>query len=282
MSSEDYIKGYNNGLIAGLTQKPLIFGLGAPNTRKTLSFVWDIPEDNYEVGIAPLDENKYTKGGINWGDGTVDEYKDGLGLSYRHTYSKAGSYKVIIESDTLRLYFNFLSGVSTALPNIVTQISIPAFIQGMETPSLLWNATNLKHVSLAEGLSYIKGKTQSSHILYIGAFGHCDGIEVVTIPSTLNDARCLFAYCHGLKTVFLTYGLQTISDYMFNNCSILNGLTIPNTVKKIGKYTFTSCPELKEVTYEGTTEEWNTVELDSDGVFDSGVVIHCTDGNITI
>ena len=285
MSSEDFTYGFNQGLIAGLTQRPFAFGLGVPNKRKAFEVVLNVPEDNLEVSLSnPCGERGFT-GGINWGDGTVEKYISGNDcLNLIHTYPTAGSFKMTIESD----FINFARGINYNSPtkNYITQVSIPALPNGITYSEFGLSLPNLVHVTLAEGLTYCYGRTVSGYgTSCYGAFANCPLIETIVIPSTLNDAMCLFANCSGLKFVYLTHGLKTIKSYMFYRCSKLETLIIPNTVTNIGYQAFGGCSALKEATYEGTMEEWNTVKLDRGqlvGAFDSGVVIHCTDGDVTI
>ena len=181
MSSEDYIKGYNNGLIAGLTQKPLIFGLGVPNTRKAFEVVLTIPEDDYGTYIVNPCSDTNVKGGINWGDGVIEVYTGGTDYP-PHTYSTAGSYKVTIESD---MPYIDRSTSSQVMQGLITQISIPSLSGGITNASFCSGAKNLIHVTLAEGLKYCYGKIEYGYgTTLTGVFQNCPSIETGTIPST--------------------------------------------------------------------------------------------------
>ena len=304
MSSEDFTYGFNQGLIAGLTQRPFVFGLGATNKRNALEFVWDIPEDNYEIGFPNPCYNVSAEGGINWGDGCVEAYQNGAG-GYKHTYAIAGSYKVTIESDMRSIDTKMTSSTAEfSGATFITQISVPALPDGIADVSFCLGLPNLVHVSLAEGLSYCRGRSFSnSTTSYYGAFSKCPSIETVTIPSTLNDAQYLFYACYGLKSVTLTPGLKRISPDMFYMCKQLEFLNIPSSVTYIGQTAFAGCYALKsltipasvtyigssafaiskplEATYEGTKEQWETIQLGTYPFYPDSI-IHCTDGDITI
>ena len=277
LSSEDYIKGYNNGLIAGLTQKPLIFGLGVPNTRKAFEVVLTIPEDNYGTYIVNPCSDTNVKGGINWGDGVIEVYTGGTD-NLSHTYNTAGSYKVTIESDMLYID-NVLSACEMSAN--ITQISIPALTNGITVDSFCYGLPNLINVTLAEGLKYAKGNIQSGR--GHGAFSSCNSIETITIPSTLNDAMCLCTNCLNLKSVILKDGLTTISDYMFTGCKTLENAIIPNTVTRIGVLALGDCSLFGKITYGGTMEQWSSIYIGSQAFRNtSNVTVVCSDGNITI
>ncbi|MBQ8526820.1 MAG: leucine-rich repeat domain-containing protein [Clostridia bacterium] len=62
-------------------------------------------------------------------------------------------------------------------------------------------------------------------------------------------------YEFTVKDIEISEGITAISNYMFVNCSEVEEVTIPSTVKTIGMYAFMYCSSLKTVNmYEGLTE----------------------------
>lgn len=80
----------------------------------------------------------------------------------------------------------------------------------------------------------------------------------------LNDIRMIgdsvFAYCEKLKEVVLE-NITIISVRMFYNCTSLNQVYIPKSVKIIQHDAFNNCPNIETVYYEGTEEEWNSIAV---------------------
>ena len=68
---------------------------------------------------------------------------------------------------------------------------------------------------------------------------------------------------------------------MLSGCSNVTSITIPNSVISIGDAAFSLCESLKELTFEGTVEEWNTISKGASWDSSAGnYTIQCTDGKI--
>ena len=51
----------------------------------------------------------------------------------------------------------------------------------------------------------------------------------------------MFEGCQNLEHIYLHEGLQSIGDYAFQDSNNLGGITLPNSVTKIGKGCFGHC-----------------------------------------
>lgn len=92
----------------------------------------------------------------------------------------------------------------------------------------------------------IKGKPVKE--LGYDAFGDCESIQSVVIPSGVTDIgfNC-FISCTSLKKVTLPSTLKSIGMYAFEFCSSLTDIKIPSGVEKIGECAFKDCTSLKKV-----------------------------------
>ncbi len=97
------------------------------------------------------------------------------------------------------------------------------------------------------------------------AFRGCSSLESITLPfvgATLNGtSNTHFGYIFGvgeysynddyiptsLKTVVITGG-ESIGDYAFSGCSLLESITIPDSVTSIGWCAFENCSSLTSIT----------------------------------
>ena len=88
----------------------------------------------------------------------------------------------------------------------------------------------------------------------------------VTSPGSVKhlDSQT-FNFCNSLKSATISYGVEEISPYMFNYCESLENIVIPATVKSIGKSAFFYCYDLEDIYYGGCEEEWNKININSDG-----------------
>ena len=117
-----------------------------------------------------------------------------------------------------------------------------------------------------------------------GAFERCHDLTNMTIPGsvkTIGDAA--FLGCTALSSAVISEGVETIEGSAFTNCRSLSNIVIPSSVTSIGDEAFFSCEALYSITFSGKDkatvqgmENYNNWRLQS------GCVIHCTDGDITI
>lgn len=113
------------------------------------------------------------------------------------------------------------------------------------------------------------------------SFADCTKLSRVHWSERLETiGKYAFEHC-GLVTLELPASLETIGDYAFRNCSILRNLTLPASLTEIGQSAFMECDALTEVTYTGTMAQWGAIKLETTS-FRRGVIIHCTDGDVTI
>lgn len=108
------------------------------------------------------------------------------------------------------------------------------------------------------------------HNGYAGAFGafRSTDLEAITIPSKVKKIGAgAFEYCKKLKTINFENNseleiIESISyrngsyeswNGAFENCGSLESITIPSSVKTIGRYAFAFCDKLKIVRFENNS-----------------------------
>lgn len=127
-------------------------------------------------------------------------------------------------------------------------VEIPATVTTIEEQAF-WGCERLAQIKMQKGLNTIQKS----------AFGRCLRLENIVLPEGLTDIEAAaFALCVGLKSI-----------------------TIPVSVVSIGEEVFDYCSELKTVCYNGTMEQWNKINLKTQGnEYLNNATIHCTDGDI--
>ncbi len=128
----------------------------------------------------------------------------------------------------------------------------------------------LTHIEIPDGVTKINDY----------AFYGCASLVSITIPSSLTSiGRFAFNGCPienatiptnailyipkiNLKTVIINSG-KSIDDYEFRDCTLLESVTIPNSVTSIGNYAFYGCASLTDINYLGTIEQWCNIEFDN-------------------
>lgn len=100
--------------------------------------------------------------------------------------------------------------------------------------------------TVVEGGDYSGSIVIPAEVLYEGrtyrvtaigdyAFGYCDQLTSVTLPSTVETiGECAFRDCYCLTSVTLPEGLTSIGSSAFQTCEILTSIVIPEGVTSIG------------------------------------------------
>ena len=174
------------------------------------------------------------------------------------------------------IYFDTSTGTVTNCDWDVTSAVIPEQIQGVRVIAIGgWafdNAAYLSSIRLPDsvtsiGNSAFQNCTGLSNIsipnnvisIGDGAFTGCNNLKEISIP------KCNFGRIFGatnspygywensgaipesLKTVTLLESWDVIGSYMFNGCSAIEKIYIPNTTKNIGVAAFSGCSGLSEI-----------------------------------
>ena len=108
-------------------------------------------------------------------------------------------------------------------------------------------------------------------------------VESIVIPNYVTDiAQNAFIYCSTLKTITFSSELKTIGQSAFWMCESLTSISLPGKLTGIAQEAFKFCKQLKTISFAGTKTQWNAVNSGNIAAFESGAVVTCTDGTITI
>jgi hypothetical protein len=102
-----------------------------------------------------------------------------------------------------------------------------------------------------------------------------------------KDGSTLIIYANGTDTTTVTIaaGTKHVNDYAFSGNYKLETITIPKSMVSLGKRILFGCNHLKEIIYDGTQTEWETITKDPEWDYYSGLygyTIKCSDGNIVV
>lgn len=82
-----------------------------------------------------------------------------------------------------------------------------------------------------------------------------EGIESVTIPDSVTSIDAFaFAWCFGLRSVFMSNNLKVIGFNALDGCRSLERINIPEGVTTICEKTFFGCNKLKNITLPNSLE----------------------------
>ena len=179
------------------------------------------------------------------------------------------------------------------IPNGVTFIGAGAFKD--------W--ASIEDLVIPDSVTVIGHANKNGYDSRIGAFQGCTSLKTVTISKNLKTIyNWTFSGCSSLKTVEIPRGITVMgteventgsseigNPYMggigiFENCTSLESIILPSTIKTIYEYAFYHCDSLKDIYYEGSESEWKNVEMRNIGNWDTAMQArmhyNCKTGNI--
>ena len=133
---------------------------------------------------------------------------------------------------------------------------------------------NLKEITLPKNLQkidscafeYCEKLTEVAipqSVTYIGAlvFRDCKNLRTVTMPDTVEYMDfSVFSGC-PVTSIALPRGITEIGSGMFRDCTRLTSVTIPASVTMIDGSAFQNCSSLREVNFEGSRAQWNSIDI---------------------
>ena len=152
------------------------------------------------------------------------------------------------------------------------------------------NYQTMVDAGLLNGNEYIWIKTPQTveigtNVTSIGqfAFLDCRGLTSVSIPSSVTSiGEYAFSDCDSLKSVTIPEGVTSIGSFAFNYCSGLTSVSIPSSVTSIGYSAFNGCTGLASVTFSSKDKATVQGMANYSWALNSGCILHCTDGDITV
>ena len=112
------------------------------------------------------------------------------------------------------------------------------------------------------------------------SFKNCTSLTSIKLPKTLNKGAsgAPFSGCENLKNIELEEGMTVVPDYVCASTPITE-ITIPNSVKKIGMWTFKNCTFLKKITIlDNVTDMGGYNSSNTDLVFENhndSLTVYC-------
>ena len=148
-------------------------------------------------------------------------------------------------------------------------VTIPASVTSIGDNPFA-DCSNLEGIAVEEGNSgyYIEGNCliESSTKTLITGFNNS------TIPSDIKIiGDWAFYDCSGLTGELNLGGctsLTSIGSYAFSYCDGLTSLTLPSSLQNIGKYAFSICNNIEMLEYQGTLEQYLSIDMDTNWMND--------------
>ena len=121
-------------------------------------------------------------------------------------------------------------------------------------------------VAAACYLCDFKNITIPDSVTKIGKFAFSGtNIESLIIPNSVVEIGSnAFDYCWDMKELTISNSLNCINRRVFASCENLTTVKLSNSVTKIEDSAFEECEDIKDVYFDGTKAQWDSIEIDSD------------------
>lgn len=98
--------------------------------------------------------------------------------------------------------------------------------------------------------------------------------NIVNIPNTITDIKSKAFKWSVLESVTLPESIKVINDETFYSSKYLKSVTLPNTITSIGENAFAYCNSLTDVYFLGSKQEWNSIVIASGNEWLTSATIH--------
>lgn len=139
-------------------------------------------------------------------------------------------------------------------------------VTAVKVNSVAFSNQEKSSVIAKEPIVYVSGDiddydiVQESDGYYISHFNGFEEDEM-TIPSMIDGKIIVgikpevFQGLGTVKTIHISEGIKDIAERSFANCSALTNITLPQSLERLGKNTFSECHHLKEIDIPDAVKE---------------------------
>lgn len=140
-------------------------------------------------------------------------------------------------------------------------------------------------------VAYAMYKTDNNFEIPVGvitigdyAFAATAYLESIIIPDSVTSiGQEAFYSCHNLTNITIPNSVTSIGDHAFAACDSLVSITIPNSVISIGYGALAMCESLVTIQFEGTVEQWRSINIDSSWIYETSITeVICSDGTVSL
>lgn len=221
-----------------------------------------IPDSVTSIGRAAFFETAYVYDESNWEGGVVNNGALYIG-NHLITIGENFPKKYEVKEGTITIadwaFYRCEQLIAITLPDSLITIGYAAFTRcsalrnvklGKNLKTISYGAflqcESLYNIVLPDGLTTIESY----------AF---DGLLSLTIPGSVTtigeNAVC------DTNIIVLLEGITAIPEFAFSECSSLTKVVIPRSVTSIGASAFANCSSINNVTYYGSEEQWNAINI---------------------
>ena len=168
-----------------------------------------------------------------------------------------------------------IGGAAFADCTSLVSVSLPDGIKKIDT-AVFKGCTSLSSVKIPDGVTFIPSFT----------FDGCTALTSVSIPGTVKEIwQFAFKDCTAIESIVIPEGVEYIDQSgisAFWGCDKLTSITLPVSLKGLARDLFFAAPNLRDVYYNGTKEQYGAIE--KTGFFGNGYrfTVHAKDGDFIV
>lgn len=183
-------------------------------------------------------------------------------------YQKSRLRNLIISNNILVIeksaFSNCENLIDIELPETIEQIGYNAFD----------GCTQLKYEK-KEGLYYLGNK--KNNYIYLAK-----AEKNISLSSVEEGCKLIAPYafmdCKDLEKVQIPFGVISIGRQGFDGCDKLKTVLLPRSIKFLDSFVFARCGKLSQLSFEGSSQEWELIEKIWDWRYECSVKnIVCSD-----
>lgn len=145
----------------------------------------------------------------------------------------------------------------------VSKVTMPA--QAILESSAFGNMKALKYVKLTGKGNMIEISNSTSHPVNVAYYEHTPWYSASQNENEIE--------------IEISDGVTSISEYAFMNCKYITKVTIPASIKEIGKWAFYNNDLLTAINYGGSEKQWKDIDIAENNQFDSTKIEYDSKGS---
>lgn len=273
----------------------------------------DLPDTLTNIGSHAFTDTAYYNDASNWEDNVL--YIGSNLIEAKYTLS--GDYEI---ADDTRLIACYAFDMCTSLESVTIPASVKYIGEGAFNGDESLRIVTVESSTASPAARTVHRSSEAGSLsIGYGAFMHCsalsdiqllDNVEKIGADAFFNTAYyndsdnwdngilyldnyllCVSESAQGELTV--KDGTKLIADNAFTD-SAVTSITVPESVERIGSSAFENCPELSEISYNGTKAQWKgissdtydgvlqTQQLKSGSITEDGITYSAADGTLTV
>ncbi len=196
---------------------------------------------------------------------------DGVPTLGRYVFNNCTSLRsVTLPANLTHIHESAFEGCDSLkaidIPDSVIYIGVKAFrdCDSLESIKLPNNSTEICDSAFARNKSLTSITIPSSVVMGSYAFGNNPALKEINFCEGLTTVKG-FSSNHALETVVLPDSIKTIGGFSFSSCDSLKTIIIPEGLKTIENSAFKECSALEYVHYSGDEASWNKISINTTG-----------------